>query len=231
MKVKSFLPFLCFLVVVSAPLTLRGAALKGIVPTQYGEPEREIHPVAESESIVRLLAEASRKDELLAYAKTVFLNRLGFAGPSAPPAFLERFQRSCFVTFFSGKRVIACFGGFYPREGNIAHEIDENVGMALRLDPRARSIDRKTALAADVQVTFPGEPETVKSYLRVNPLHEGLLVENDHNGVVIVPGEAKTASWAFREAMRRLGEKDPARVRLSRFRAFAVSSRNTGKRR
>ncbi len=231
MKVKSFLPFLCFVMSVSAPLMLRGAVLKGIASTQSCELEREIHPVAESESIVRLLAEASRKEELLAYAKAVFLNRLGFGGPPAPAVFLEKFQRACFVTFFSGKRVIACFGGFYPREGNIAREIDENVGMALRLDPRARSIDRKTALAADVQVTFPGEPEAVRSYLQVNPLREGLLVENDHNGVAIVPGEAKTSSWAFREAMKRLGEKDPARVKLSRFRAFAVSSRNTGKRR
>ncbi len=229
MKVKSFLPFICFLISVSAPLTLRGAGLKGIIPTQCRALQREIQPDAGNESISRLLAEANRKDELLAYAKGVFINRLGFAGPSAPPAFLERFQRACFVTFFSRKRVIACFGGFYPREGNIAREIEANVGMALRLDPRARFINRKIALAADVQVTFPGEPETVTSYLQINPLREGLLVENDHNGVAIVPGEAKTASWAFREAIRRLGEKDPARVRLSRFRAFAVSSRNTGK--
>jgi hypothetical protein len=129
------------------------------------------------------------------------------------------------VTFFSGKRVIACYGNFYPRTGNVADEIVENVRLALISDSRARHIDREAAMAADVQITFPGEPCAVTSYAEVNPLREGLLVENDRDGVAIVPGEAKTASWAFRKAMRRLGEKDHSRVRIFKFQAFAVSSK------
>jgi hypothetical protein len=230
MKAKSILTFLCFLLAMYTPLTLLGSTHKRIIPTNSGELKRENPAAMESEPIAGVLADESRKRELLAYAKKVFLARLGFAVSPVPPCFLERVQRSCFVTFFSGKKVIACFGGFYPRKGNLAGEIEENVGLALRFDLRARSIDRKTALSAEVQVTFPGPPESVNSYLQVNPLYEGLLVENDHGGVAIVPGEAKTSSWAFRDAMRRLGEKDPARVRLSRFRAFAVSSGNAGKR-
>lgn len=225
MKVKSVLALFCFLLVIFAPLPVPGFTLKGTVPVNSGELDEDQPLVAGNEPIEQLLTDGNRKGELLAYAKTVFLARLGFAGQPVPPAFLARAQRACFVTFFSGKKVIACFGGFYPGKGNIAREIEENVGLALRFDPRARFIDRKTALAAAVQVTFPGEPEAIKSYVQVNPLREGLLVENDHDGVAIVPGEAKTASWAFREAMRRLGEKDPARVRISKFRAFAVSSR------
>jgi hypothetical protein len=166
------------------------------------------------------------KREILNYAKRVFLARLGFAGTPEPPGILSKVQRACFVTFFSGKREIACFGNFYPRTGNVADEIVENVRMALISDSRARYIDRKTAMAADVQITFPGEPRAVTSYAEVNPLREGLLVENERDGVAIVPGEAKTASWAFREAMRRLGEKDRSRVRIFKFKAFAVSSRN-----
>jgi hypothetical protein len=98
--------------------------------------------------------------------------------------------------------------------------------MALLTDPRAHSIDRKIALGADVQITFPGEPEPVSSYAEVDPLTEGMLVENERNGVAIVPGEAKTSSWAFREAMKRLGERNAANVRVFKFRALAVSSRN-----
>jgi hypothetical protein len=64
----------------------------------------------------------------------------------------------------------------------------------------------------------------VDSYEEIDPLREGLFAENDRFGVAIVPGEAKTASWAFREALRRLGEKDPAAVRLFRFAAWAVKS-------
>ena len=166
-----------------------------------------------------------RTEELLNYAKGAFLARLGFSEPVIPPEFLVGFQHACFVTFFSGKKVIACFGGFYPRTGNVAGEIAENIRMALLFDPRARSIVRKTAQTSDVQVTFPGEPVPVKSYAEVNPLREGMLVENDRHGVAIVPGEAKTASWAFREAMRRLGEKDPASLRIFKFQAWTVSTR------
>jgi hypothetical protein len=174
-------------------------------------------------------ADNRRAEELLGYAKGVFLARLGYSESVTPPEFLLGFQHACFVTFFSGKKVIACFGGFYPRTGSVAAEIGENIRMALLLDPRARSIDRKTALACDVQVTFPAEPVPVKSYVELNPLREGMLVENDRQGVAIVPGEAKTASWAFREAMRRLGEKDRSRVRISRFQAWAVSTRTQEK--
>jgi hypothetical protein len=170
-------------------------------------------------------ADKRRAEELLHYAKGVFLARLGYSASVTPPELLLGFQHACFVTFFSGKKVIACFGGFYPRTGNVATEIEENIRMALLVDPRARSIDRKTALDSDIQVTFPGEPVPVKSYAEVNPLREGMLVENDRQGVAIVPGEAKTASWAFREAMRRLGEKDRSRVRISRFQAWAISTR------
>jgi hypothetical protein len=164
--------------------------------------------------------------ELLKYAKGVFLARLGFAEKAIPAGFLTQVQRACFVTFFSGKRVIACFGGFYPRAPDIAGEIDGNIRMALLTDPRAHSIDRKIALGADVQITFPGEPEPVSSYAEVDPLTEGMLVENERNGVAIVPGEAKTSSWAFREAMKRLGERNAASVRVFKFRALAVSSKN-----
>jgi hypothetical protein len=98
------------------------------------------------------------------------------------------------------------------------------VRQALHLDPRALRIDRKTAVAARVLITFPGEPRPVASYHAVDPAREGLFVENDRFGVAIVPGEAKTASWAFREALRRLGEKDPAQVRLFAFDAWGIQS-------
>lgn len=177
-------------------------------------------------ALAAVLTDTKCKAELLKYAKGAFLARLGIAQKVIPADFLTQLQRACFVTFFSGKRVIACFGGFYPRAPDIAGEIDGNIRMALLTDPRAHSINRRIALGADVQITFPGEPEPVSSYAEVDPLTEGMLVENERNGVAIVPGEAKTSSWAFREAMKRLGERNAARVRVYKFRALAVSSRN-----
>jgi len=169
-----------------------------------------------------------QQEELLGYAKGVFLARQGFGYAVQPPEGLQTVQRACFVTFFAGKRVIACFGGFQPRTPHLVREIEANVAGALRNDPRARRITRDMAQAAGVQITFPGGLAPITDYRGVDPSREGLFVENDRQGVAIVPGEAKTSAWAYREAMRRLGEKEPAGVRLYKFRATFLSTRGNG---
>jgi len=181
-------------------------------------------PATGDRSLRSLLADPARRDELTGYAKGVFLARLGLGREPAPPPWTGEVQAACFVTFFSGKRVVACSGGFHPRTRDLGREVAANVGQALRIDPRARGMDRRTALAARVLITFPSEPRPVASYAEIDPTRQGLFVENDRFGVAIVPGEAKTASWAYREAVRRLGEKDPAAVRLSAFEAWGVKS-------
>lgn len=180
--------------------------------------------LSESVSLAELRSDAARQQELARYAKGIFLARLGFGAAVAPPPWTAGIQRACFVTFFSGRRVVACSGGFLPRTSDLGREIEANVRQALHLDPRAMRIDRKTAVAARVLITFPGEPRPVASYHAVDPARQGLFVENDRFGVAIVPGEAKTASWAFREALRRLGESDPSRVRLFVFEAWGVQT-------
>ncbi|HET6421031.1 MAG TPA: AMMECR1 domain-containing protein [Geobacteraceae bacterium] len=219
-------PISCGIILIIV-LSLAGpdAAQSGSIPPAPPAKERRNTAAAAQIDPHSILSDPGLKSEILNYAKGVFQARLGYAKIPEPPLFLTKVQRACFVTFFSAKRVIACFGGFNPRTGNVADEIAENIRLALTFDSRARYVDRKSALSAGVQITFPEEPSAVTSYAEVDPSREGLLVENDHNGVAIVPGEAKTASWAFREAMRRLGEKDRSRVRIFKFQAFAVSSR------
>jgi len=52
-----------------------------------------------------------------------------------------------------------------------------------------------------------------------------MFVENDSDGVAFVPGEARTSSWAFRQALVRLGETNPAAVTVYRFQSFFISTR------
>ena len=148
----------------------------------------------------------------------------GTAPPPAPEVALKQ-HRPCFVTFFQGSRVFACFGGFTPRRKNLADEIGENVRLALINDLRARNVSQAMASAAGVQITFPEQPEQVGSYREIAPDRQGMFVEGANGGVAFVPGEARTASWAFREALRRLGEHDPTAVAVYRFKATAVSTR------
>jgi hypothetical protein len=162
---------------------------------------------------------------LATYAEGVFLHRLGLGSAVLSPPWTANIQRACFVTFFSGKRVVACSGGFRPRTADLGREIDANVRQALHMDPRAGRINRATALATHVLITFPGEPRPVASPEMIDPVREGLFVESDRSGVAIVPGEAKTASWAYREALRRLGENDLSRVRLYVFDSWVISGK------
>lgn len=168
---------------------------------------------------------------LLEYARACLVARLEGGSPPAPPPAATQCQTACFVTFFRKGRVVACFGGFTPRKATLAEEIHENIRLALKNDPRSRTLNRETALATGIQITFPlAQPERVSDYSAIDPLREGMLVESSENGVAFVPGEARTAGWAFRQALARLGKSDPSSVRLYRFRAVAISTRSSDRR-
>jgi len=168
----------------------------------------------------------SEQQALLEYARGCMIAHIGGTSPPPPPSCATKQQRACFVTFFSGKRVFACFGGFTPRRATLAEEINENVRLALKNDSRARSATAGNVARAGLQITFPtGQPERVERYQEINPVTEGMFVEGNGNGVAFVPGEARTAQWAFREALRRLGERNSSAVAIYRFKAEAISTR------
>ena len=168
----------------------------------------------------------SEKQALLEFARSCLVSQIsGTSAPTPPPCATGQ-QSACFVTFFTGRRVFACFGGFSPRRTTLAEEISENVRLALKNDSRARNVTTEAAIRAELQITFPvGQPERVENYQSIDPVHEGMFVEGQNGGVAFVPGEARTANWAFREALRRLGEKDPSTVSVFRFKADMISTR------
>lgn len=173
---------------------------------------------------------AAESASLLEYARGCLVARLELASPPATPPCAAQRQQACFVTFFRSGRVVACFGGFSPRRADLGGEIRDNVRLALINDTRGRILDAATARTLEVQLTFPlGQPERVADYRAIDPLREGMLVESGDAGVALVPGEARTAAWAFRQALARLGVSDRSGVRVSRFRAVVISTKNIGR--
>jgi AMMECR1 domain-containing protein len=158
---------------------------------------------------------------LLAYARAVMVSRLENRAAPVPPPDIARSQRACFVTFFIKRQVVACFGSFTPRHTTLFDEISDNIRLALKNDLRATRLTPELARSAGIQITFPGQPQPISDWRLVDPQHKGLLVEApDGRGVAIVPGEARTARYAWRSALQRLGLNERSSgVRLYRFKA------------
>lgn len=158
---------------------------------------------------------------LLEYARAVMISRLEKSPAPGTPTINAGNQRACFVTFFVKQQVMACFGSFTPRHATLFDEISDNIRLALKNDRRAGRLTPRLARSASIQITFPGQPQPISDWRMVNPQREGLLVEApDGRGVAIVPGEARTAQYAWRSAMRRLElHERSSEVRLYRFKA------------
>ena len=159
---------------------------------------------------------------LLQYARQVMVSRLEQSSPPpAPVSSVAAQQRACFITFFVKRQVMACFGSFTPRHATLFDEISDNIRLALKNDPRATRLTAELARLAEIQITFPGQPQPISHWRLVDPQHEGLLVEaSDGRGVAIVPGEARTAQYAWRSALQRLGLNERSSgIRLYRFKA------------
>ncbi len=163
---------------------------------------------------------------LLQYARQVMVNRLERRAAPPVPTGLNTSQRACFVTFFVKRQVMACFGSFTPRHAALPEEISDNIRLALKNDPRAIRLTPELAQTATIQLTFPQQPQPISDWRMLDPLHEGLLVEApDGRGVAIVPGEARTAHYAWRSALQRLGLNERSSgVRLYRFTASCSRS-------
>ena len=163
---------------------------------------------------------------LLEYARAAMISRLEKSPAPSPPTITAGNQRACFVTFFVKRQVMACFGSFTPRHATLLDEISDNIRLALKNDRRASRLTPELARSASIQITFPGQPQPISNWRLVDPQHEGLLVEApDGRGVAIVPGEARTAQYAWRSALHRLGLTERSSgVRLYRFKAEWIRS-------
>lgn len=171
----------------------------------------------------------SEQQALLQYARQVMVSRLEQSSPPPAPAdSMAMQQRACFVTFFVKRQVMACFGSFIPRHATLSEEISDNIRLALKNDPRAQRLTPELAQAAQIQITFPQQPQPISDWRMVDPQQQGLLVEAaDGRGVAIVPGEARTAHYAWHSALQRLGLNERSSgVRLYRFRATYISNKS-----
>jgi AMMECR1 domain-containing protein len=96
----------------------------------------------------------------------------------------------------------ACVGSLVPLGGTLGESVERLAALAVASDGRRPPLRREELAELRVVVAFatPGEP--VDDPMRVRPMRQGLLVRTPRGDVAFLPGEARTVSWALREARR-----------------------------
>lgn len=155
--------------------------------------------------------------------------RLSGAQPAKPPMELNRMflQRAgVFVTITTRKGVPrGCWGTIEPQQKDIAHEIIENsIGAALA-DIRRKPLSPHELKHVTFCVSIVGPLRPARSMSDLAPNVLGLLVRNGSREGILLPGEAKTASWQIKECKRKAGLPPDARVQMYVFRTVALEER------
>ncbi len=137
------------------------------------------------------------------------------AWPGAP--------RPVYVTLTRGRAVRACVGSDVPLEGSLGGTVWRLARQALTADRRRAPVREDEFDSLHVVIAFAGDPVPVADPYAVRPLQEGLRIETPRGGIVFLPGEARTISWAIAEARRAGVLSGPlSEARCSRFPVVVV---------
>jgi AMMECR1 domain-containing protein len=164
-------------------------------------------PAPELEPYRALARDAAAREAVLAAARAGLAGALGDSAASAPPAGVPEWPgspRPLYVTLAHGHATRACVGADVPPAGSLAASL-----AALGAQLADRDLRRPPVRAAELDtlrlvVAFAADPVPVADPMAVDPMREGLKIETERGAVAFLPGEARTVSWALREA-RRIG--------------------------
>jgi len=134
-----------------------------------------------------------------------------------PRSSLARFRAGAFVIVAVQDRTRACAGTVEPTCASAAEEIVSSAAMAAAGDPWHPPLRKADLLNGRVEVCLAGPPARISSIHQLDVRREGLLLRSGDRSAVILPGEAKTADWALREARRKAGLTAKDRAQLLSF--------------
>ncbi len=107
-----------------------------------------------------------------------------------------------YVSLVDAHGTRACVGSAAPFRGGLARTVRDLALEALRSDPRRAPIRRDELPRLRLVIAFAGPGEAVPDPMTVDPGREGLLISGGGGSLALLPGEARTISWALREARR-----------------------------
>jgi AMMECR1 domain-containing protein len=133
---------------------------------------------------------------------------------------IARIRCGAFVILVLKGTTRACAGTLRPTTESAGREIVAAAAMAAAGDPWHAPLQARDLARGRVEVCLAGPPVPLRSITELNVARDGLLVQSGPRSAVILPGEARTASWALREARRKAGLRPSERADLFRFSAI-----------
>ena len=128
-----------------------------------------------------------------------------------------------FVSIFRTRDagLVGCMGNIVAGHGSLLAEVEHWTMMALSQD--ARTDTKRARGPVTVIVSFVEAIEPVADALFVDSLQHGLLLRYQGREELVLPGEARTASYAYGMVLAKLGLPRGARpIGLEAFRVRAV---------
>lgn len=143
--------------------------------------------------------------EILRYSRAILVRTVTASSADVPQLKNGIIQSGIFVTLVKNKKVRGCYGSLTPQGSPLAAQLKEYVVGAATQDFRHHPITATELSQIAIIITFIHGVEPVSSISEIDPKTDGLLVRNGDRAAVLLPGEARTASWQVEEAKRQAG--------------------------
>lgn len=179
------------------------------------EPYRALATSASGARLMAVAQSALLTDEQPAMPDTSANARPAPDWPATP--------RPVYVTLVQGGATRACLGTDAPL-GSLSHTVQSLATRLLTDDRRRAPVGAEELERLKLVIAFAGEAEPIADPYRVDPMRDGLRIETERGAIAFLPGEARTVSWALREA-RRVGVLTGATTdaRFARFSVVTLS--------
>jgi len=170
-----------------------------------------------------LSAQTSRNRDLIHYSRGI-LNQTVEGGTFVAQAIQETDppHAGLFVTLVKNGKVRGCFGSLSPEGSSVWEQVREYTVSAATRDFRNSPIQASELNDIVIIISFIGPIESVSSIHEIDPKTEGLMVRSQGRAAVLLPGEARTASWQYGEALRQAGIRKNEPVELFKIHTFTV---------
>lgn len=130
-----------------------------------------------------------------------------------------------FVTLTINGNPRGCMGTIEPSQPSVAREIIAGALGAAFSDSRRKPLQPYELDRVAFHISIIGPLKPVSSISELAPDILGLLVRNGSQAGILLPGEAKTASWQIRECARKAGIPPGVHPRMFVFRTVVLEEK------